>query len=192
MPKTWLNHGRLSEAFVFAASAHREQMRKDTCIPYVAHLMSVCALVLEHGGDEDQALAGLLHDVIEDCGAEHEPVIRRQFGERVAAIVRACTDADVFPKPPWRERKEAYLRHLKTAAAEVLLVSACDKLHNARSIVTDQRAIGNSMFSRFNAGKEGTLWYYRALADVFLARLPGSLAEELDRMVQDMHTLAQD
>lgn len=192
MPKTWLNHGRLSEAFVFAASAHREQMRKDTCIPYVAHLMSVCALVLEHGGDEDQALAGLLHDVIEDCGAEHESVIRRQFGERVAAIVRACTDADVFPKPPWRERKEAYLRHLETAAAEVLLVSACDKLHNARSIVTDQRAIGNSMFSRFNAGKEGTLWYYRALADVFLARLPGSLAEELDRMVQDMHALAQD
>lgn len=190
MHKNWLDHRRLAEAFAFAAGAHREQMRKDTTIPYVSHLMSVCALVLEHGGDEDQALAGLLHDVIEDGGAEYEPVIRKLFGERVAAIVRSCTDADVKPKPPWRVRKEAYIQHLREADRDALLVSACDKLHNARSIVMDQRTIGNEMFSRFNAGKVQTLWYYAALAEVFQYRMPGPLAEELARTVGEMRRLA--
>lgn len=190
MHKNWLDHRRLAEAFAFAAGAHREQMRKDTGIPYVSHLMSVCALVLEHGGDEDQALAGLLHDVIEDGGAEYEPVIRKLFGERVATIVRACTDADVQPKPPWRERKEAYIQHLREAGPDALLVSTCDKLHNARSIVADQRILGDEMFSRFNAGKEQTLWYYASLAAVFQARMPGPLADELARTVGEMHRLA--
>jgi (p)ppGpp synthase/HD superfamily hydrolase len=190
MHKNWLDHRRLAEAFAFAAGAHREQLRKDTSIPYVAHLMSVCALVLEHGGDEDQALAGLLHDVIEDGGAEYEPVIRNLFGERVAAIVRSCTNADVKPKPPWRERKVAYIRHLRETDPAALLVSACDKLHNARSIVADQRTLGDAMFSRFNAGKEQTLWYYASLTEVFQARMPGPLAEELAWTVGEMHRLA--
>ncbi len=190
MNRNWLDHQRLGEAFAFAAEVHREQLRKDTTIPYVSHLMSVSALVLEQGGDEDQALAGLLHDVIEDGGAEYEPVIRRMFGERVAAIVRSCTDADVQPKPPWRERKEAYIQHLREAEPDALLVSACDKLHNARSIVFDQRTLGNAMFSRFSAGMVQTLWYYAALAEVFQARLPGPLADELSRTVRDMQEMA--
>jgi (p)ppGpp synthase/HD superfamily hydrolase len=190
METNWLNHRRMAEAFAFAASVHRVQLRKDTTIPYVSHLMSVSALVLEQGGDEDQAIAGLLHDVIEDGGPEYEPVIRHMFGERVAALVRACTDADVKPKPPWRERKETYIAHLREAAPDALLVSACDKLHNARAIVADQRAIGNAMFSRFTGGMDGSLWYYKTLSAVFLERLPGPLADELDRTVRDMQMLA--
>ncbi len=185
-----LDHRRLAEAFAFAASVHRTQLRKATTIPYVAHLMSVSALVLEHGGDEEQAMAGLLHDVIEDGGPEYEPVIRHLFGERVAALVRACTDADVKPKPPWRERKETYIAHLREAAPDALLVSACDKLHNARAIVADQQVIGNTMFARFTGGKDGSLWYYKTLSAVFLERLPGPLADELDRTVRQMQMLA--
>lgn len=190
MNENWLDHRRLAEAFAFAAGVHREQVRKSTTIPYVSHLMSVCALVLEHGGDEDQALAGLLHDAIEDGGAEYEPVIRKLFGNRVANIVRACTDADVTPKPPWRERKEAYIRHLQDEGQDALLVSACDKLHNARAIVADMRTIGPRVFDRFNAGRDGTLWYYGALAEVFRERLPGLLAEELGRTVGAMREMA--
>ncbi|MDI3309273.1 MAG: HD domain-containing protein, partial [Acetobacteraceae bacterium] len=128
---------RLSEAASFALSIHAEQKRKGTDLPYISHLLSVAGLVLEHGGDEEQAMAGLLHDAIEDCGAEHEAAIRDRFGERVARIVRACTDADTKPKPPWRVRKQAYLRHLEQADTDVLLVSCCDKLHNARAILSD-------------------------------------------------------
>ena len=190
MNQNLLDHRRLAEAFAFAASVHREQLRKSTAIPYVSHLMAVTALVLEHGGDEDQALAALLHDAIEDGGAEYEPVIRNLFGDRVARIVRACTDADVTPKPPWRERKEAYLQHLREEGPDALLVSACDKLHNARAIVADLRNLGNKVFERFNAGRDGTLWYYGALAEVFRERLPGPLAAELDRTVAGIHELA--
>jgi hypothetical protein len=123
---------RLSEAAGFAFALHANQERKGSGIPYIAHLMSVAALVLEHGGDEEQAIAGLLHDAIEDVGAEQEAVIARRFGPRVARIVRACTDADTLPKPPWRARKEAYIAHLEHADRDVLLVSCADKLHNAR------------------------------------------------------------
>lgn len=180
----------LSDAVALTFQLHADQHRKSTDIPYIAHLMSVSALVLEHGGDEEQAIAGLLHDAIEDCGVEHEAVIAERFGPRVAAIVRACTDAEVFPKPPWRARKEAYLAHLEHASADALLVSACDKLHNARSIVEDLREHGVSMMSRFNAGRDGTIWYYRALSDAFLRLLPGRLAHELARTVDDMERLA--
>ena len=174
---------RLADAAALAFTLHATQRRKGTSIPCIAHLMSVSALVLEHGGDEDQAIAGLLHDAIEDMGAEQEPVIAARFGPRVAAIVRACTDADTLPKPPWRARKEAYLAHLEHAPAEILLVSACDKLHNARAIVSDLRTHGPGMFGRFNAGQKGTLWYYDALATVFSRRLPGPLAAELRETV---------
>lgn len=184
-----LNHQRLSEAFAFAATAHAKQVRKGTTIPYVSHLMSVCALVLEHGGDEEQAIAGLLHDVIEDCGIAYEEAIQERFGERVTRIVRACTDADTTPKPPWQVRKETYLRHLQQEGAEVLLVSACDKLHNARAIVSDQHALGAVVFERFSASREQVLWYYRSLAGIYQVHLPGRLADEVARTVGIMQEL---
>lgn len=185
-----INHQRLADAFTFATIAHAEQKRKGTTIPYVSHLMSVSALVLEHGGDEDQAIAGLLHDVIEDCGAAYEPIIREQFGERVTRIVRACTDADTTPKPPWQQRKTTYLQHLEQESPEVLLVSACDKLHNARAIVSDQHAIGQTVFERFSATQAQVLWYYESLAEIYLSKMPGRLADEVARNVDHMHAMA--
>jgi len=181
---------RLADAAAFAFALHAEQRRKGTTIPYIAHLMSVGALVLEHGGDEEQAIAGLLHDAIEDVGAEQEDVIAARFGSRVAGIVRACTDADTLPKPPWRERKEAYIAHMERVDEDVLLVSACDKLHNARAIVSDLRTHGPKMFARFTAKQEGTLWYYASLSEVFSRRLPGPLSVELHEAVQEMQALA--
>ncbi len=181
---------RLAAATAFALDLHAAQERKGSGVPYVAHLMGVGALVLEHGGDEEQAIAGLLHDAIEDVGVEQEAIIRDRFGPRVARIVRACTDADTTPKPPWRALKEAYLAHLRDAAADALLVSACDKLYNARAIVTDLRTHGAAVFDRFAGGRDGVLWYYAALADAFAARIPGPLAADLRAAVQDMQRLA--
>ena len=182
---------RLAEAAALAFDLHAEQRRKGTTIPYIAHLMSVAALVLEHGGDEDQAIAGLLHDAIEDVGAEQEDIINDRFGPRVASIVRACSDTDIIPKPPWRNRKETYIEHLEHAGDDVLLVSACDKLHNARAIVSDLATHGQDMFGRFNGGQQGTLWYYNTLAEVFSRRLPGPLAIELLKTVSEMQALSE-
>jgi hypothetical protein len=148
------------------------QLRKGTSIPYLSHLMSVSALVLEHGGDEELAIAGLLHDAIEDVGAEQEAVILERYGARVAHIVRSCGDADTLPKLPWRTRKEAYLAHLEEADSDALLVSRADKLHDARAILSDLCNHGLAVFTRFKAVQEGTLRYYRALAEAFRRRLP--------------------
>ncbi len=180
---------RFVEAVALAAELHAGQVRKGTSIPYVAHVLAVAAIVLEHGGDEDQAIAALLHDVVEDCGAEHEATIRDRFGARIAAIVRGCTDADCLPKPSWRARKDAYLAHLEHAAPDVLLVSAADKLHNAHAIVSDGHTQGARVFERFKAGREGTIWYYSELADVFARRLPGPLARDLGAAVDEMKAL---
>ena len=154
---------KLAAAIEFALTAHAQQKRKGTDTPYVSHLLGVASLVLEHGGDEEQAMAAMLHDAVEDQGAHLEPVIRERFGARVADIVLGCTDADTLPKPPWRERKEAYIRHLEHAGVDVLLVSCADKVHNARTICTDVRSHGLEVFDRFKAGQDGTLWYYRTL-----------------------------
>jgi (p)ppGpp synthase/HD superfamily hydrolase len=176
---------QFSAALVYACQLHSEQVRKGSEVPYVAHLLSVAAIVLEHGGTEDEAIAAVLHDAIEDQGGPPtRDEIRRRFGDNVAAIVDGCTDADTIPKPPWRERKEAYLAHLATATPSVRLVSAADKLHNARSLVHDYRAHGESLWQRFNGGKEGTLWYYRAVAEALAtfsdhARLVDALAREV-------------
>ena len=170
--------------------SHADQVRKGANTPYIGHLFGVAGLVLEYGGDEDQAIAGLLHDAIEDVGPAQEAIITARFGARVAAIVRGCTDADTFPKPPWLERKAAYLRHLQHASRDILLVSAADKLHNARAIAADLRAVGPVVFERFKAGKDGTLWYYGALADTFTQVLPGPLAVELAQAVWVMRELA--
>ena len=177
---------RFHDAFLFAAEKHGGQTRKSTDIPYLAHLMSVAAIVLEAGGDEDLAIAALLHDVVEDCGGK--PMleqVRRRFGDRVAHIVEGCTDSDSYPKPPWRERKQMYLEHLKQAHVDVRLVSAADKLHNAREILKDYRETGEAVWERFKGKREGTLWYYRALADE-LSKENNWVARELQRVVSEL------
>jgi (p)ppGpp synthase/HD superfamily hydrolase len=183
---------RFLRAFAFAAEKHKHQTRKASTIPYIAHLMGVASLVLEAGGDEDLAIAALLHDVVEDCGgAPMLQEVRHKFGERVAKVVDGCTDADTYPKPPWRERKESYIRHLKKANADTRLVSAADKLNNVRSILSDYRAIGESVWSRFNGGREGTLWYYRTLRDVFLRHKPNRITRELELAVNELEGLVE-
>lgn len=191
---------QFTKAFTFAAELHARQTRKGTTIPYIAHLMAVAAIVLEHGGTEDHAVAALLHDAIEDQG-QHFPggadglrqKIKSEFGTAVLAIVEACTDADTIPKPPWRARKETYVAHIRTAPADVLIVSCADKLHNARAILRDYRAIGEDLWQRFTAGKDGTLWYYQALVDAFQYNpaTPRSLADELTQTVSQIVELAQ-
>jgi GTP pyrophosphokinase len=156
---------KFSEALVLAASLHRGQRRKGGGAPYIAHLLAVAATVIEFGGTEDQAIAGLLHDAVEDQGgAATREVIRRMFGETVADIVDACTDTDVEPKPPWRERKEAFIDSLGAVPAPALLVILADKLHNAQSTLRDLRTSGDGVWTRFRGGRDGTLWYYRAIA----------------------------
>jgi GTP pyrophosphokinase len=182
---------RFVRALLFAGEKHCGQTRKASTIPYIAHLMGVASLVLEAGGDEDLAIAALLHDVVEDCGgAPMLKEIRRRFGKRVAKVVDGCTDADTDPKPPWRERKEQYLRHLRTADADTRLVSAADKLNNVRSILSDYRAIGESVWSRFNGGREGTLWYYRTLLDIFLRQPRNRITRDLELAVSELDSLA--
>jgi (p)ppGpp synthase/HD superfamily hydrolase len=168
---------RFSEALVVAAEMHAGQLRKGSPVPYIAHLMGVAAIALEHGADEEEGIAALLHDAIEDApeslGADGvRGVIGGRFGGRVLAIVEGCTDADSTPKPPWRRRKEAYVAHLWDADASTLLVSAADKLHNVRTILRDHHLEGDRVFERFSrsAGKRGTIGYYRGLANLFRAR----------------------
>jgi GTP pyrophosphokinase len=161
---------------------------------YAAELQ---AIALEHGANEDEAIAALLHDAVEDQGGQTTAAeIRRRFGDRVIEIVLGCTDADTIPKPPWRERKERYIAHLDSGNPSTFLVSASDKLYNSRSIVTDYRRIGEAVWSRFKGGREGTLWYYRSLADKFNRfaqehRMPKDLAEELERTVQELEALTK-
>ena len=184
---------RFLEAVGQASRHHADQFRKGTQIPYLAHLLSVAALVMEDGGSEDEAIAALLHDAVEDAGGKPTlEAIRQQFGDEVATIVEACSDTDVIPKPPWRERKEAYLAHLQDPKTprSVLRVSLADKLHNARAILSDYRQMGDDLWSRFNTKSgEDQLWYYRSLADIFCSRLPGALADELERTVRDIEEL---
>lgn len=181
---------RFDAALVLASELHRTQVRKESGVPYVAHLLAVCALAIEHGADEDQAIAAVLHDAVEDQGGLPTAArIREQFGARVHDLVMALTDAVVTPKPPWRARKEAYLAHLRHVPADVLLISAADKVHNARAIVEDHAAVGPALWQRFSGGREGTLWYYRELAKVFAERGPrrlGGLLGELARAMQQL------
>lgn len=182
---------RFLRAFLFAAEKHKDQPRKASTIPYIAHLMGVASLVLEAGGDEDLAIAALLHDVVEDCGgAPMLKEVRRRFGPRVAKVVDGCTDADVYPKPPWRGRKEKYLARLRNEDKETRLVSAADKLNNVRSILSDYRAIGESVWSRFSGGREGTLWYYRTLLDEFSQDQPNRITRDLGLAVNELESLA--
>jgi (p)ppGpp synthase/HD superfamily hydrolase len=175
---------RFDEAFHYAHRLHRTQTRKGTTIPYISHLMTVAALVVEHGGNEDQAIGALLHDAAEDQGGVKTlEDIRRRLGDAVAEIVSDCTDAWTEPKPDWRARKEAYLANLSAKPKQSLLVSLADKTHNAEAILFDYRVLGDPLWQRFNGGAEGTRWYYSALARVFSQTIPGRLSDRLSRAV---------
>ena len=180
------------EAFIFANQLHAHQTRKGSDTPYIAHLMSVAALVLESGCDEDIVIAALLHDAVEDQGGYQTlKEIRQRFGERVADIVDSCSDAYTIPKPPWRVRKETYLAHLPEASPEARTVSLADKLHNARSILRDLRTNGSSTWEKFTGGEEGTLWYYRSLVETFQQLEDNFMVNELTRVVQKIEHFSQ-
>ena len=159
---------RFASALGYASTLHATQLRKGTKTPYISHLLAVAALAIEYGANEDEAIAALLHDSIEDQGgAEVRRRITALFGQTVADIVEGCTDTDVMPKPPWRERKERYIAHVSQTSPSVRLVSMCDKLHNARSLIMDLRGKRADLWSRFSAGRDETCWYYRQLVNVF-------------------------
>lgn len=182
---------RLQKAFRYAAAKHAGQTRKQTAVPYLSHLMAVTSLVLEGGGDEEMAIAALLHDVVEDCGGMPRlREVRRKFGTKVAKIVEGCTDSFSDPKLPWVVRKKEYLKRLKREDAETRLVSASDKLHNVRTVITDYRQDGESIWKRFSGGREGTLWYYRALSGEFQRRKPNRITRELALAVQELEKTA--
>jgi (p)ppGpp synthase/HD superfamily hydrolase len=185
---------RFTDAFAFAFEVHREQTKKSTTVPYITHLLEVAGLVLSYGGNEDEAIAALLHDTVEDHPdrASFDDIGKR-FGERVAAIVESCSDATVIPKPPWRPRKEKYIAHLRGADESVLMVAAADKLANARSVMKDYRDVKDHVWERFNAGKSDQLWYYRTVTQT-LEEAAGSgraraLVQELKRAVHELEEL---
>ena len=198
MTKATVLTDRFDRALLYATHVHGGQVRKETSIPYVAHLLAVAATVLEYGGDEDLAIAALLHDSVEDQGGKARlDDVRNRFGNRVARIVEACSDslADTGKgerKADWRPRKEAYLAHLRTADEDILWVSLADKVHNARTILRDLRKpdIGEKVWVRFSVDKEQTLWYYHSLAQIFCEKLSNQLADELREIVEVLQTEA--
>ncbi len=184
----------LSKRFIFAlgyaAKLHAKQIRKRTERPYIGHLLGVASIVIEYGGDEDMAIAALLHDAVEDQGGlPRLREIRKKFGKRVAHIVDGCTDAYTEPKSPWLERKRAYIARLAGENEEVRLVSAADKLSNARETLYEVRTHGDSVYDRFAGKKLGTLWYYRELLGVFREAGANPLVEELERVVTELERL---
>ena len=184
---------KLASALDLAIQAHQGQVRKSTTIPYISHPMAVASIALEFGATEDQAIAALLHDAIEDGGIQYANIIKAQFGHHVHNLVQGCTDGtpDVSgKKAPWLERKTAYLHHLEAASDEVLLVSCSDKLHNARAILSDLINEGPSVFNRFSSTTEQTLWYYRQLAMIFNNRKTPP-AKALEAAVSQMEALSQ-
>jgi len=190
---------RFEEALIFANQLHSGQERKVSGAPYIGHLLGVASIVIEYGGNEDEAIGALLHDAIEDQGGTIiREEIRKRFGDTVVEIVDGCTDSDVIPKPPWRKRKEDYIAHLAEATPSILLVSASDKLHNTRATLKKYRVIGNEVWNYFAGKKDGTLWYYRTLIIAFrdrISRIPNcnpqipQIVDELDRVVVELERL---
>jgi (p)ppGpp synthase/HD superfamily hydrolase len=191
---------RLTEHFdravQYANRIHANQTRKGTDVPYMTHLLGVASLVLENGAQsEEEVIGALLHDAAEDQGGRPRlEDIREQFGEQVAHIVDACTDSYESPRPPWRERKAAYVTHLRERVEPggdepALRVSLADKLHNTRAILADVRESGDAVFERFNGKKDGTIWYYAALVDAFRG-FPNRMVGELEREVTELRRLA--
>jgi (p)ppGpp synthase/HD superfamily hydrolase len=182
---------KFEDALIYATQLHREQWRKGSEVPYITHLLAVAAIVGENDGTENEVVAALLHDAPEDRGGKDRlEDIRVRYGDEVAEIVDGCTDTYEDPKPEWRPRKEAYVAHVAEAPPSVRLVSAADKLHNARSILADLRAVGNELWDRFTGGREGTLWYYRALVEAYAGVGSNPIVEELDRVVREIEALA--
>ena len=182
---------RFTQALVLAAELHADQVRKAGGAPYVSHLLGVASLVLEYGGDEDAAIAALLHDAAEDQGGrETLDLIRVRFGDRVAGMVEALSDHLEIPKPPWIERKRAYIAHVREADAMTRLVSAADSLHNVRSFTRDYRRDGEDLWRVFTGGMKGLVWYYRELAEVYAEHGPRELAAELTRTLDEFEALS--
>lgn len=183
---------RFTRALDLAFELHRDQTRKGSAIPYFGHLLGVTSLVVETGGSEDEAIAALLHDAVEDQGGRATlERIRAEFGDPVATIVEECSDSFGDPKPPWRERKQSYLERLESASEASLHVSLADKLHNIRTIVVDYRAVGEKLWARFNAERDEVLWYYRSLAAIFARRRAGALATELGASLGELERLVE-
>lgn len=182
---------RVEEAFLLASQLHRGQTRKGTDVPYLFHLMAVAALVAEHGGDEAQIVAALLHDAVEDAGGlTTRELIRQRFGEDVAAIVDGCTDSDTVPKPPWRARKERFLARLAESPPRVRLVVAADKLHNAEATLRDLRSVGEEVWTRFRGGRDGTLWYYAEVVRALSLGWSHPILRDLREVVEELHAEA--
>ncbi|MDZ4860601.1 MAG: HD domain-containing protein [Candidatus Hydrogenedentes bacterium] len=187
------NHysSRVADAFAFAHRIHREQTRKGSGAPYITHIMAVAGIVGEHGASEDTFIAALLHDAAEDGDGEATiEEIRRLFGERVADWVRSCSDTMVKPKPEWRPRKEQFIESIRRAPHEVRLIVAADKLHNVCATISDYHMHGDAVWERFNGGREGTLWYYVAIATALAEGWEHDLIEELAAAVEELHETA--
>ncbi|MGE5209275.1 MAG: HD domain-containing protein [Alphaproteobacteria bacterium] len=185
---------KFEEALIYATRAHGGQVRKKTGIPYVAHILGVTAIALEYGANETEAIGALLHDTVEDCGGvERLRDIREKFGDDVAGIVDGCTDTYETPKPPWLERKRAYIKHLEDSDSSTRLVSASDKLHNTRAILAELRRIGPQVFERFSGKTDGTLWYYRTLVTAFRQHSDhADLIDELNRVVMEIEKIVRE
>jgi len=182
---------RFEQALVYAARLHAGQVRKVSNVPYLAHLLGTAAIALQFGADEEQAIAALLHDAVEDQGGlSRLAELEKKFGARVAGIVAGCSDSFTQPKPPWRQRKEAYLDQLPDKNKDTLLVSCADKIDNARSILHDYRTAGEALWDRFRGGKTGTLWYYNALAKAYLKIPDFPIANALMEVVAQINDLA--
>ena len=181
---------KFPRAFELAFQLHREQVRKGSGIPYLAHLLSVTGLVFEAGGSEEEAIAALLHDAAEDQGGEATlTLIRTEFGSRVAELVAGLSDTFETPKPPWRDRKAAYLADLKTADESILRISLADKLHNSRAILTDHELFGTDIWDRFAGKRSGTVWYYTSLLKIYQSRSNLAMVREFARVVGKMQSL---
>ena len=177
----------LAEALRFALEAHAEQTRKGRDIPYASHLLQVSGLVLEHGGDATLAMAGVLHDALEDTAHVDGAALRARFGDEVARIVESCTDLLPGDRPDarssWELRKRAYLERLRAADARTRLVVVCDKVHNLRSLVADLRAEGVETLARFTATPAQTRWYFETVRETLCDGLPSRLVDELDGLL---------
>lgn len=178
---------RFESALVYATRLHANQTRKISGVPYISHLLSVTALVLEAGGTQEEAIAALLHDAVEDQGGK--PIrddIRQLFGETVLAIIDGCTEWDTPPKPPWQERKQSYVNNLRSASPSVRLVSLADKLHNSRSLLADWQQYGDVIWTNFSAGREKTLWFYQSLVQVYQQTGSDWMTQEIERVVNQL------
>jgi (p)ppGpp synthase/HD superfamily hydrolase len=177
----------LDEALAFVADAFRTKRRKVSGVPYLAHLLQVMVLVAEHGGDEEEMIAALLHDYLEDIEGAKFAVLEEKFGKRVADLVEGLSDSTTLPKPPWQERKEKYIAHLTNASPDLKLISCADKLHNARSIHDDYHEVGEKIWDRFTASREQTLWYYRAIVEALASNWNHSILDKLTDEVDALH-----